>query len=60
MSSAGLPSKKPTGLRWKPVKAHGITGQSSGRTTWWAPTVYQSTMVGPKSFTHGRAQCRGG
>ncbi len=27
----------------KPIVATGITGQSSGRTTWWAPKVYQRT-----------------
>ena len=39
----GLRSKKPTGLRLKPIFATGITGQSSGRTTWCAPNVYQTT-----------------
>ena len=43
MSSAGLPAKKPAGLSLKPTWVTGITGQSSGRTTWWAPNVYQST-----------------
>ena len=33
-SSAGLRSKKPTGLSAKPMYVTGITGQSSGRTTW--------------------------
>jgi hypothetical protein len=32
-SSAGLPSKKPIGFRWNPIRATGITGQSSGRGT---------------------------
>ena len=44
MSSAGLPAKKPDGLSLKPMWVTGITGQSSGRTMWWAPNVYQSTM----------------
>jgi hypothetical protein len=43
MSRAGLPAKKPDGLSLKPTCVTGITGQSSGRTTWWAPNVYQST-----------------
>src|SRR6185436_16111751 len=42
-SSAGLRSKKPTGLSAKPMYVTGITGQSSVRTTWWAPKVYQTT-----------------
>jgi len=33
-SRAGLPSKKPSGLSWNPTRVTGITGQSSGRTTW--------------------------
>ena len=42
-SSAGLRSKKPTGISMKPVYSTGITGQSSGRTKWVTPNVYQST-----------------
>lgn len=42
-SSAGFPVKKPTGLRWNPMLVTGMTGQSSGRTTWWAPKLYQTT-----------------
>ena len=42
-SSAGFRSKKPTGLSMKPIGVTGITGQSSGRTMWWAPKVYQTT-----------------
>ena len=33
-SSAGLRSKKPQGLSAKPIRATGMTGQSSGRGTW--------------------------
>ena len=33
-SRAGLPSKKPSALSWNPTVVTGITGQSSGRTTW--------------------------
>ena len=47
MSSAGLPSKNPAGLSLKPMCVTGITGQSSGRTMWWAPNVYQSTTSVP-------------
>ena len=42
-SSAGLRSKKPTGLSWKPAVVTGMIGQSSGRGTWWWPNVYQTT-----------------
>src|SRR5690242_16568972 len=42
-SRAGLPSKKPEGFIWKPTVSTGITGQSSGRTTWFEPKVYQTT-----------------
>ena len=42
-SSAGLRSKKPTGFSEKPMYDTGMTGQSSGRTTWWEPNVYQTT-----------------
>jgi hypothetical protein len=33
-SRAGLPSKKPSARSWNPTRVTGITGQSSGRTTW--------------------------
>jgi GMP synthase-like glutamine amidotransferase len=46
-SSAGLPSKKPTGSSRKPVLVTGITGQSSGRTGWCAPTTCHSTTSAP-------------
>src|SRR5437660_4617323 len=42
-SSAGLRSKKPTGLSVKPMEETGITGQSSGRGMWLWPIVYQTT-----------------
>ena len=43
-SSAGLQSKKPTGISVKPVYSTGITGQSSGRGTWVTPNVCHTTM----------------
>ena len=43
-SSAGLESKKPTGIRWNPQYSTGITGQSSGRGEWETPKVCQATM----------------
>ena len=43
MSSAGLPTKNPHGSSLKPIGCTGMTGQSSGRTTWLVPNVYQST-----------------
>ena len=46
MSRAGLPSKKPLGLSMKPMVLTGITGQSSGRTMWCAPNVYQHQQPG--------------
>jgi len=42
-SSVGFLSKKPDGMRWKPVYSTGMTGQSSGRGTWVSPTVCQTT-----------------
>src|SRR5215467_58799 len=42
-SSAGFLSKKPTGLSAKPMYETGMTGQSSGRTTWCVPNVYHTT-----------------
>ncbi len=36
-------SKNPTGISMNPVYSTGITGQSSGRTKWVTPNVYQST-----------------
>jgi hypothetical protein len=42
-SSAGLRSKKPTGLSQKETVSTAITGHSSGRVTWWTPKTYQST-----------------
>src|SRR5205823_14032234 len=43
-SSAGLRAKKLTGRSSNSCHEVGKTGQSSGRTTWWKPSVYQSTM----------------
>src|SRR3984893_5127311 len=43
-SSAGLRSKKPTGLSQNETVSTDITGQSSGRVMWWMPKTYQSTM----------------
>src|SRR5213079_1144859 len=42
-SSAGLRSKKPNGFSQKETVSTGITGQSSGRVTWWMPKTYQRT-----------------
>src|SRR6266536_1471246 len=42
-SSAGLRSKKPTGLSQNETVSTGITGQSSGRVMWWMPNTYHST-----------------
>jgi len=42
-SSAGFPSKNPVGFRLKPTHSTDMTGQSSGRTSWCAPNVYQTT-----------------
>ena len=53
-SRPGLRSKKPTGFRLNPSLATGITGQSSGRTTWCAPNVYQTTT---SVSTMGRLAC---
>ena len=36
-------SKKPNGLSQNETVSTGITGQSSGRVTWWMPKTYQST-----------------
>ena len=58
MSSAGLPSKNPVGLSLKPMWVTGITGQSSGRTMWWAPNVYQSDHVGVLGRAVGRDEAR--
>jgi hypothetical protein len=44
-----LPSKNPLGRNMKPTVLTGITGQSSGRTTWCAPIVYQTTTSVPSS-----------
>ncbi len=49
MSSVGLRSKKPTGSRRKPAFVIGMIGQSSGRTKWVTPIVYQSTTSSPSS-----------
>jgi hypothetical protein len=46
-SRVGLRSKKPVGLRMKPQRATGMTGQSSGRGTWVGPNVCHTTMSWP-------------
>jgi len=40
----GFWSKKLTGRIRKSCQSVGMTGQSSRRTTWWKPSVYQATM----------------
>ncbi len=44
MSMAGLRGKKLNGFNSNSPQAKGIMGQSSLRTTWWNPKVYQTTM----------------
>jgi hypothetical protein len=44
MSRVGLRSKEPTGWSVRPASVMGMIGQSSGRTKWVTPMVYQRTM----------------
>ena len=56
MSSAGLRSKNPTGLRVNPAWSTGMTGQSSGRGKWVGPKVCQMTMSSPSIGRSARVQ----
>ena len=43
-STAGFLAKKSKGRSSNSCQAVGMMGQSSGRVTWWKPSVYQTTI----------------
>ena len=54
----GLPSKEPAGSRWQPTGDTGMTGQSSGRATWWARDECPTTTSSPARRAERRPSLR--